>query len=655
MAINKQRKPKRWELYKKEYQVPELRTDEPVGLYPRQSTKKQLKKNRQSFEKQTQDNVNDLIKRGWNQELIHIYDKDMGTSAVRAMEERALDEMLSDVREKRIRTVRASEVDRLFRDEDQIDSNVFIKVCKEADCLVITDRMTYDFSIPRHVDSFRDEVERAWKFYEYQILIKAGEHQDRARSQGLYAGNTIPIGFIVDKNPKSPHYLRYVGYPRHSERTRELFQWFYDCGGIFGLLWQKVCMLPYVWPIEEEWVRNQKAFTTNLEVVYSVECDEEGNHIPIGYNISADGLRKLLKNRTYGGDMPYNGDWIENNHEAIVPKDLLTFAYDHLTREPSPNGEEKQQNYYKETCSVVHNLLQAGPEGSKNRYILFRHAEQRYVILEMQRVKQRVYLATVPLDQIEKPFIEKFTERLRDAKRFEGYEKHAVNEDDEKKAQERKKNLQSILQELNERIDGIFLTLQSSKLEPSDRNDFLEERHRLIRRKEALQNELKIKSPAQVYLKYKDLIEKMGKYWDKFPFEDRLTLVTLLVSKIYIEPLSHQFLKITIVWKAFPKDEGILWRSKPSGINWEPEEDEILRQLYPTGTFEEVMRALPRRSWQGIRTWANDMSVQVKRRVKTKLTMPVHLSIEDLQVMERYGISEEMLGETLSTTWVWGR
>src|SRR5450755_2287578 len=179
MTTSKQKKPKRWELYKKEFQVPELRTEEPVGLYPRQSTKKQTKKNRQSFEKQTQDNVTDLIKRGWMRELVRVYDKDMGKSAVRAMEERALNEMLSDIREKRIRTVRASEVDRLFRDEDQIDSNVFIKVCKEADCFVITDRMTYDFSIPRHVDYFRDEVERAWKFYEYQILIKAGEHQDR--------------------------------------------------------------------------------------------------------------------------------------------------------------------------------------------------------------------------------------------------------------------------------------------------------------------------------------------------------------------------------------------------------------------------------------------------------------------------------------------
>src|SRR3989442_9229573 len=199
-----QRKPKRWELYKKEFQIPELRSEDPVGLYPRQSTKKQQKKNRQSFEKQTLDAIEDLIKRGWTRELIRMYDQDNGRSAARALEDKeALNQMFDDVREKRIRTVRAAEVDRLFRDEDRIDSNLFIKICREADCLVLTDRMIYDFSIPRHVDYFRDEVDRAWKFYESQILIRANELQDRARSKGLYAGGPQPIGYIVDKNPKS--------------------------------------------------------------------------------------------------------------------------------------------------------------------------------------------------------------------------------------------------------------------------------------------------------------------------------------------------------------------------------------------------------------------------------------------------------------------
>lgn len=163
MTTSKERKPKRWELYKQEWQIPEPRTDEAVGLYPRQSTMKQLKNNRQSFEKQTQDNIVDLTKRGWASELIRVYDKDNGRSAARPLEVREdMNRMLADIRNKVIRTVRASEVDRLFRSEDRIDSDLFIKYCKDADCLVMTDRMTYNLRLPRHQKWFRDEVDRAW-------------------------------------------------------------------------------------------------------------------------------------------------------------------------------------------------------------------------------------------------------------------------------------------------------------------------------------------------------------------------------------------------------------------------------------------------------------------------------------------------------------
>src|SRR3989440_6827305 len=327
-----QRKPKRWELYKKEFQIPELRTEDPEDLNQRHKRKKQKKKNRQSFEKQTLDAIEDLVKRGWkDRSLIRLYDQDMGHSARQALEDReALNQMLDDVREKRIRTVRAAEVDRLFRDEDRIDSNLFIKVCREVDCLVLTDRMTYDFSIPRHVDYFRDEVERAWKFYESQILIRANELQDRARSKGLYTGSPVNIGYIVDKNPKSPTYMRFIPYPRHAERTVELFQWLYDCGGILGILKEKLDKFTYVWPLEEDWVREQKAFWTNLEVVYGTELDEDGNLKPIGYRISTHGLSWLLGNRVYLGDWPYDGDWITNNHKALVPQDLWDFAQECL-------------------------------------------------------------------------------------------------------------------------------------------------------------------------------------------------------------------------------------------------------------------------------------------------------------------------------------
>src|SRR5260370_20336603 len=396
----------------------------------------------------------------------------MGHSARQALEDReALNQMLADIREKRIRTVRAAEVDRLFRDEDRIDSNLFIKYCKEADCLVLTDRMIYDFSIPRHVDYFRDEVDRAWKFYESQILIRANELQDRARSKGLYAGGRLAIGYIIDKNPKSPTYMRYIPYPRHAHRSLEIFQWLYDCGGILGVLKDRLAALPYVWPLEEESVREQKAFWTNLEVVYGTELDEEGNLKPIGYRISSHGLTWFLGNRVYRGDWPYDDDWIPNNHEAIVPQDLFDFAQEILERNRRTNGAAVV-NYHTPTNSVIHDILYPGPIGAKRRFIVAKWQREQYLVKEQRGMKHAV-LASVDMQDIEWVFLQKFTEQLRDTKRFENYEQRIARDQENKKIEEHKKNLQDVINDLTERIDGLFLTLQSTKLDHEERNEFI--------------------------------------------------------------------------------------------------------------------------------------------------------------------------------------
>lgn len=645
MTTGKPRKLKRWELYKKEFQIPELRIDEPVGNYPRQSTKRQKTKNKQSFQKQTQDAIDDLMKRGWLRELIIVYDQDMGTSAVRVLEDReAMNQMLGDIRGKRIRTVRAAEVDRLFWDEDRIDSNIFIKVCKEADCLVITDRMIYDFSIPRHVDYFRDEVDRAWKFYESQILIRANEMQDRARSKGLYAGGPPPIGFIIDKNPRSETFMKYIPYSPHAERSHEVFQWLYDCGGILGILKRKLDSLPFVWPVEEAWVREQKAFWTNLEKVCGTELDEDGNLIPIGYRISEHGLTCFLQNRSYRGDWLYDGDWIENNHEAIVPKDLFDFAQSCFDK----RATTEIANYHTTTNSVIYDILSPEPIPGEKRYII-QHLGKNYRAISLNGMKRSIR-ATISIEDIEQVFLQKFTERLQDTQRFENYEEKVSKDDENKEIDKRKRNLQDVIIELTDRIDGIFLTLQSKKLKPDEREEYIEERRKLMKRREAAQKELKIPSPIQVYLKYKDLILKMGHYWERYPFEDRQALVALLVRQVYLEPLSHHFMRLTIVWKEFPSDTAIIWRRHANSMGWEEEEDQTLRDMYPTKAPQEILHALRRRTWASINSRAAEL--RITRHVKIGGIVRKDLSIEDVEIAEKYGISMDMLGKSLFAKWV---
>lgn len=286
-----------------------------------------------------------------------------------------------------------------------------------------------------------------------------------------------------------------------------------------------------------------------------------------------------------------------------------------------------------------------------------RNLEQDYRVVERAGLKTAV-LGTIGIEDVEREILNKFREVLRDTPRFENYEQRLTEA--EQTVNQRKTNLQGLINELAEEIDGIFLTLKSPKLKAKQRDEFVEERNKLIERRERLQKELSIQSPLQTYLKYKDLIELMGKYWERYPLEDRQALVALLVRRVFLEPLSKSFIKLTIEWKEFPEDVGIMWRGESSSqFSWTPEEITILQEVFPTEPHQAILDALPHRSWAAIRVKARSLSL---RRLVDREAVPFNynLSMEDVAVAETYGIPLETViqsrtvNQSLFTTWCWG-
>lgn len=381
-------------------------------------------------------------------------------------------------------------------------------------------------------------------------------------------------------------------------------------------------------------MRDQQAFYTKLTPVLGTELDEDGNLKPIGYRFSRRGLRQYLRNRNLIGEWEYEGEWIPDNHLPIIPRDLFDFAQECLDR----NIEEDVRKHHTPGASVVYDILYAGPQGSK-RYINRRMPEGVYRIIEEHGIKTQLTVATVAIDEIERIFIEKFTERLQETDRFKSYEQRLARQ--EQKINDRRTYMEEKIKQLTERIDGIFMTLQSPNLEPDDRDGYIKERNRLKQQRRGLEEELKVQTPLQTYLKYKDLIRLMGKYWDRYPFEDRQALVALLVNQVYLECLSGRFMQISIEWKHFPCDIGFIRRSNAASLHWTDEEKEILRQMYPTEPAHAILEALPRRSWVSMVTRASDLGV---RRIGKNEPVPLaDVSLEDMQIVERYGIPIESL------------
>lgn len=416
-------------------------------------------------------------------------------------------------------------------------------------------------------------------------------------------------------------------------------------------------MLPYIFPLEEDWVRKDKLFTTNLEYAYGTELDEEGKPKPIGYRLSERGVKRILRNRVYIGEFKYEGDYIKENHLPIVPLDLWEFAQEHL----DASEEAFTRNNYTETPSVVHSILYpASPEGVK-RYLSKRNSKDVFYIVE-QRGMSRTTIGSISVNVLEGIFVQKFTEKLQNTTLFENYEQKGAEPEEEEKEQERRKNIQGLIGQLTERIDGLFMTLQSPKLEPEDRDDYVAERGKLIKRRKKLQEDLSVETPTAAYIRYKDLIELMGKYWDKYLVEDRQSLVALLLKGVSLERLSSHFWKVVIEWKAFPEDIGIIWNPYHAALQWTPEEEKMLIEMYPTAHPQTLLDALPRRDWRAILDRAHELNRTLEgglTRKKQYLTMrevdpaTYKLSQENLKLAEEFDIPREMLGRTHFVQWGW--
>ncbi len=648
-AKDRENQPKRWQ--QNFWKPIELPIDEPLGIYARQSTKRQLTANVQSNEIQREDLIKMACERGWNESLIVLYDQDFAKSGTIGIDGRkGMSQMLADIKALKIRAVFVYMEDRLFRDEYQINVDTFIKICSEAGCLILTPMMVYDLNNKWHRRQFRDACERAWEYLDEHIMYRLHMAKDRAARQGLYDGRGLSFGYIVDKDKKSPTYKKFIIYEPHAQVIRYLFRRFVELDCNIGALAKELNNGAAIFPKEDPQYTPQ--FTRQRSI-----------KVPGGYGLSYSGIRKILTNPVYIGWWKISGEEpIKGNHEPIIDEDLFWYIQSRLVSKPmeeqateEPQTEEdsegdqedaeqeeiQHQRYHVASPSVVRSVLSAEPYQLAANY-----RRGIYRIVEDKSIK-RYLLATIPIDVLERIFLDKFLCRLNDIGFYEEYAKAA--EEDIKAEEERRAFVQEQYNQAQKRIDGIFLTLQDPDLDPEQRGEFIETRRKLIVQRDKYKRELEAPSALQQFYSYHELVQKIGPHWERLPLELRQTFVSLLVAQVHLSYLSPHFIKIVIKWKRLGEDTGIIWRPMCSTYSWTEEELTTLYELYPIGTTEELMQAFPRRSYYGYSTKAQELKIKKAER-STEPKRP-DLSLDDLRVIEEYQIPEGNTGVIHSVTW----
>jgi DNA invertase Pin-like site-specific DNA recombinase len=178
-----------------------LPIDRAVAVYYRQSSMKQV--GNISTDMQQIDLPRYVGSLGWGDNEIILIDEDEGVSGAKRIDERkGMSRLFDLIITGKIGAVVVQAEDRLFRDETQIQVNVFIDACVKNNVRVITPYFKYNFADkhegPYHRLLFRMRAEQAADFLNSYVRGRLFAAKERMMLLGMWMGGNINLGFMVD-------------------------------------------------------------------------------------------------------------------------------------------------------------------------------------------------------------------------------------------------------------------------------------------------------------------------------------------------------------------------------------------------------------------------------------------------------------------------
>src|SRR5581483_11923235 len=322
----------------------DLPLDKPIAVYYRQSTIAQV--GNVATSQQTEDMPAYVESRGWAKEAIILIDDDEGVSGTTRIDERpGMSKLYGMILEEQIGAVAVWLEDRLFRDQTEIQPNVFLEACKEHNIRVITRWTTYNFNHPMTAKSdmrrFRYEATKAAEYLEH-IRERMLPAKEKLALQGYWSGASITIGFMLkpETNGRRIRYRFVPFYPIVATVITyfELFVYKFR-----GNLRQTADYIrkngPYI-DFDDPELLKEVPERYIWRSPNRMKRGENGQYYP-----SKHGLYQMFTNAMYIGHRPVNGKGVVwNNHEAIVDEGLFMQAFNYLSAiglDGKPNPDYK--------------------------------------------------------------------------------------------------------------------------------------------------------------------------------------------------------------------------------------------------------------------------------------------------------------------------
>ncbi|GER87876.1 hypothetical protein KDW_20380 [Dictyobacter vulcani] len=647
---------------------PQPRLNYDACLYARQSTAEQVVNNPESHKAQT------IYMLKYTQEVLG-YKNDGSTGTAILFVENQISEdgeiknssgtwpidrrpglkaILDMIEEGRVKLVIAEFVDRLFRDEDRIDSNIFIKICKEHGCYVhiSSKRMTYNFINPQHAEMFRMEVQMAAAYIENHVRGTMHGRRRQKRAEGYWAGfGSIPINYLVDKREGSPTYGKFVPYAPNAKISIEIYDRFIELGFEVTALCEELAKRPYIYPDFEDWVYKDFEIKTRLKPAPSGK----------GFLISRSGLIHMLCNINNIGALQVEKHGKEhiiwNNHEPIIDEARFWLVYDHLqnTRpDGTPTGRNKQVRYIQRRYEGdIKPLLKpiSSHEDVSIYYVWKSYRGQTVAYYQLNECSKRLRdsnLLSAQAKPIEEAIVKRMFAHIRATNLLDLKERHKQQRQKlENQAKKLKRDLEAIEEEL------VTLEENMSRVKTPAVVERLENTMcKVLARKTETEEEYKAINNTIGLVGQKTLeeeLEDLEESWEKKTYEFKRSFMQLVIDRVVIDQISPHFYTVKVEWayKEWGTEERH-WEHKTGGrIAWTEEEIETLKALYATETDRfVVMQAIPTRSWKTIKHIAHDLKLKRERismhwENSKGMVKDGHLSWNDRLYLASKGLSTE--------------
>ena len=597
---------------------------------------------------QTEDLLVWAIGVGWENALLEPYFADLGLSGTLRPDERP--DMLRlfddiDAGTYDHGSVICYQESRLFRDETQIYYNQFIQKCKEHDVLVVAVSpytMIYDFADEFLTEMFRWKCKEAGEFIKRQVKGWMLPARFRAARLGCWSGlGDVSIGYVVDIDPKSPTYKRFIVYKPHAVIVVYLFLRFAELAGDLVKLMRELGETPIVFPPIPE------------ELKHSVYLKNRMMSKSGGMLRTRTALESILTNRNYLGWRIVAGEVVnKNSHPAIVDTELFEFAFTTLTGMDLDGNvlelPEKRGKYYQRSTDERKSLLKDRIQGSEGKIYVKHVGKNQYnysyipnVWRDQTGFSNRGHIEIINVETLDAVLVERLFFHIKKITNLPEY-----NQALEAKRVEKQRAIQQVKTSLSAiPVEQERLIAQLAKTESETvQRLLLTEVEKLEEEKKRLSTVLPklLKEHDEVLHSLDIELLQLEQDWHEYPLEKRIALLNFLIYAVEVDLVSPRWLRIRVAWlrEEWGCEQMYLCRSYIGGRPWTKEEEDFLKEHFPTAKREVILSGVPNRTWMTIRRQAYRFGL--KREVyEVNLEMPQnsYFCMADLRFMEQEGIS----------------